>query len=643
MIPNPATNPNAGIPLAKKRALDQKIEHAVVDYHQTDGEERCDRCIHYVLDENGNGCEIVEEPIHPNGWCRLFKLPQSPAGDVEMGHVKSVKIKFDEKALDQALALGIDQESVREFDTDGRMRVSKAHISKANICPYKGAEIPDWEGLGLDPNKVYMLLRDPEELEKAADSFNGVQLLRKHVPVSAEDHRAWDVVGTVGTDCEFNDPYLDNSLVIWAADAIGDVESEAKRQLSAGYHYVADMTPGNFNGKPYDGVMRDIVGNHVALVEQGRAGSDVMVGDSMESLMPEPAKKLPTRFAKLALDTTLTALPPLVKGAKIDLFPIFSPLTRTGFKAKPVQLALDKALKGRLAKDTTLDDVNGLLDRLEHADNPKSLDESVSGPQHRAMAAAAKGEGNLDIPKGVGQEFLDADKGKTFNDADPSVNLSHFLAGKGVSEDDIRTACDIAFPKAQDALAVTEGGDNGPDKTPGSPSDKGTIMSKEGEHAHVGGKDEKDDEFANARADLTDKAKEKETGEDAMPKDMVTKQAMDAAIEKATKAVRDSVLKSQREIRMALDEVRPYVGELPSSLAFDSAADVFKQALKIKDPELGLDDIHPTAFRHILLKGYQPAGARENRGNGAALGMDEKARQSFDERFPNAKRIGVAA
>ena len=41
------------------------------------------------------------------------------------------------------------------------------------------------------------------------------------------------------------------------------------------------MTPGDYQGEPYDGLMRDIVGNHVALVREGRAGADVVVGDML--------------------------------------------------------------------------------------------------------------------------------------------------------------------------------------------------------------------------------------------------------------------------------------------------------------------------------------------------------------------------
>lgn len=182
-------------------------------------------------------------------------------------------------------AMAFDRDSVREYDRDGRMRVAVANISKANICPYLGSEIPGAAELGLDPNKVYRLLRDPEELAKAAPTFNGIQILKKHTPVSADDHKPYDVIGSTGTDAAFVDPYLQNSLTFWANEGgIDAINSNEKKQLSCGYHYRADMTPGTFGGENFDGIMRDLVGNHVSLVSEGRAGDDVAVGDSIESI-----------------------------------------------------------------------------------------------------------------------------------------------------------------------------------------------------------------------------------------------------------------------------------------------------------------------------------------------------------------------
>ena len=42
---------------------------------------------------------------------------------------------------------------------------------------------------------------------------------------------------------------------------------------------------------------------------------------------------------------------------------------------------------------------------------------STSGPQHRAMEAAAHGKSELGIPASVGKDFEQADKGKSFKDA----------------------------------------------------------------------------------------------------------------------------------------------------------------------------------------------------------------------------------
>ena len=176
--------------------------------------------------------------------------------------------------------LAFDRASVRSVDTDGRLHVAITPISRANVCQYAGYEIPGAEELGLDPNKLYSLLRDPEELAKAAPSFNNVPLLSNHVPVTADDHQPDLVVGSTGTDAVFRDPYLFNSLVVWAKDAIEDIQSGKKRELSAAYHYRADMTPVNYKGTPFQIVMRDISANHVAIVSAGRAGSDVCVGDS---------------------------------------------------------------------------------------------------------------------------------------------------------------------------------------------------------------------------------------------------------------------------------------------------------------------------------------------------------------------------
>ncbi len=170
--------------------------------------------------------------------------------------------------------------SMRSYDEDGRMHVETSNISKATVNPYYGSEIPNHQQLGLEPKKVYYLLRDPEELEKAVQTFNNLPLLSKHIPVSADEPQKDVIVGTTGSDAKFEDGYLKCSLAVWDSEAIAGIESGEQMELSSAYRYTADMTAGEFNGMHYDGVMRNIVGNHVALVDVGRAGRDVVVSDA---------------------------------------------------------------------------------------------------------------------------------------------------------------------------------------------------------------------------------------------------------------------------------------------------------------------------------------------------------------------------
>lgn len=493
---------------------------------------------------------------------------------------------------DAALVLALDRESVRDFDKDNRLHVSRTNISKANVCPYRGEEIPGWQEMRLEPNRIYRLYRDPKELKKAVQSFNRLPLLRQHIPVSAEDHQPYEVIGTTGSEASFEEPYLTNSLAVWAKDAIDAIESKARSELSAGYHYKADMTPGEIDGMPYDGVMREIVGNHVALVETGRAGPDVVVADSMENLM----STRPTRFAALAMDLALKGTTPLLAADQsINLFPLFKDLTTANFKAKKTTVldGLRASLKGRtIAKDAQLDHVEELLNKLERSP-PKDGDESVSEEQHNAMAAAAEGRSNLDIPQEVGEEYMEADKGKTFDEG----NFRELLKAKGVDEAGVEEIM-AAMPSAPAAT------DEDPEK---DDEDKPQ------------GEDEDDD-----KDDKKDDKKDEAMGKDEM----------NAAIEAAVKAER----RRGHEVRMALDEVRPHVGDLNDQ--FETEGDVLRHALTILGVDSAAQMRDNVAMRAILR--LQPRAGVQAPARTVPMGADSATVKSFNEFYPNAARIGVS-
>lgn len=207
--------------------------------------------------------------------------PKSP------GQPVTIKVRYisEEKrpAMDGITeSLAFDRASVRTIDANGRLQISRTNISKANVNGYYGREIPRSEELGLEPNKLYRLWRHPDELRKAAKSFNNIPVLSKHIPDFPTDPPNEFRVGVTHSNAEFDGTYLTVGMSIWDNSAIAGIESGEQRELSASYKYVADMTPGvTPDGEPYDGVMRDIFGNHEALVPDGRAGPDVLVADSL--------------------------------------------------------------------------------------------------------------------------------------------------------------------------------------------------------------------------------------------------------------------------------------------------------------------------------------------------------------------------
>lgn len=236
--------------------------------------------------------EEMQEPEHApvragDKWMAL-------AADRALGPFDSPELAV--LARDRALGryrFAVDFSTVRTVDQDGRLHVAKTPICMAAVNPYRGDEIPFSEDLGLDPTKIYMMLRPPDEIEKAAASSNNIQLMDEHVGVDAANPQKEYVAGTTGSDASFDGERLWNSLAIWDADSIKRVEDEKKRELSPSYRYDAVMEPGTWNGKKYDGKMTNIKFNHVALVEEGRQGADVTVMDG------RPAPQLPGILERL--------------------------------------------------------------------------------------------------------------------------------------------------------------------------------------------------------------------------------------------------------------------------------------------------------------------------------------------------------
>lgn len=218
-------------------------------------------------------------------------------------------------------------DSVRTVDDNGYLHVGISNITKEQVAPYLGSEIPGFEKLGLKPDEIYSVYRPASELSKPAtvESLNGIPVLLKHAEDSAEAP-ASNRVGSTGTDAKWEPPYLTNSLHIQDADAIRRINDGTMREISMGYFYTPVLRHGEFEGEPYDVVMTDISCNHVALVEEGRAGHDVSVKDSTLTLPAGGGKEEPKTSSELKQENddmnekekALAEILEIVAGAGID-------------------------------------------------------------------------------------------------------------------------------------------------------------------------------------------------------------------------------------------------------------------------------------------------------------------------------------
>lgn len=163
----------------------------------------------------------------------------------------------------------------------------RARAARTGVYQYAGREIDPDNTHGLRDTAVVNVLRDESAVfdERAVRSFIGKPITDDHPsqPVTADNwrtHARGTIMGAM-RDGE----YLTFDLMLTDATTVAKVNG-GKRELSNGY--ACDVEVGDFTAP--DGTKcqarqkpGSIVGNHVALVDRGRAGSDCAICDALPS------------------------------------------------------------------------------------------------------------------------------------------------------------------------------------------------------------------------------------------------------------------------------------------------------------------------------------------------------------------------
>lgn len=431
------------------------------------------------------------------------------------------------------------QTSMREFDDNGYLHVKLTPISKACVNPYLGREIPDYEDLGLEPERIYYALRDPKELEKAVKTFNGLPLLMEHHQIDAETQPKEFIVGSTGTDATFEAPYLKNSLTVTDAEAIKAIEDGSAKEISCAYRFTPDFTEGEYDvdGQKihYDFVMRDISGNHVALVQEGRAGHDVAVADQK----PKEIKRSENLMSKKRIIEFKKQRNNLANDANLGIEA--SEVLSAGFQ-KALN-AIEAQVEGYDPREVGLDiDANATVDEIINKFMP-GLDEETRTTY----------KGVLEKLKGDTPEAADACGGKDEDIKPPAQEEKPAEPPTPPAKDDDWLDEKMKDPNFREAFEMGI--------KYGEKREKADPKRIDREHESEGMK--------------------RALGEDSI-------KALKEKIVADTKAKAIAETKAHyRSLNKAANKVKPLVGNITDPLAFDSANDIYAFALRSagKNPE----------------------------------------------------------
>lgn len=154
---------------------------------------------------------------------------------------------------------------------------ARVAIARAGVFPY------------LSPDGgIRMEAKLPEEIfsDVTIETAKGAPVCDGHPPLSDSgglitpaNYKNY-VKGALGDSFDIKkgpggEELLIGSETIYDQALIADLEADNKVEVSIGFETEIDTTPGEFNGQRYDAAQRNIRINHVAHVEEGRAGDTV--------------------------------------------------------------------------------------------------------------------------------------------------------------------------------------------------------------------------------------------------------------------------------------------------------------------------------------------------------------------------------
>lgn len=184
-----------------------------------------------------------------------------------------------------------------ELTPEGYLRVW-ATIARTGIQHYTDAD-----GSIRKEFRPESEVASPESLA----SFAGKAITMEHPPVLLDSENTKNYqIGFTGSEIVYDNGFVRAVMTVTDRDTIDRVVRGDVREVSAGYRVNYDPTPGvTDSGEHYDGIQKDISGNHVAIVRRGRAGPQVKLHlDRQDAADPYlfSTEEIQTMTAKVVFD-----------------------------------------------------------------------------------------------------------------------------------------------------------------------------------------------------------------------------------------------------------------------------------------------------------------------------------------------------
>ncbi len=165
-------------------------------------------------------------------------------------------------------------------------------IARTGYQDYLGSELPPGiqEEYSLDPQRVYKVYRSMDEVFSPATiaSFEGKPFTDNHPSemVTTQNVRMYSkghIQNVRKGDGEFKNMLVADIICTDEVTA-NEIKEKRKREVSCGYDYVMKKGPKGFE-------QTQIRGNHLALVESGRAGQKAAIQDNMPDAIIKQKKE----------------------------------------------------------------------------------------------------------------------------------------------------------------------------------------------------------------------------------------------------------------------------------------------------------------------------------------------------------------